>query len=225
MTGERRRARAITINRWAQKIPFACQRRGWLKCSFAAKQPTSASVKTKPSRHDPPVHHSLLIRREKSAIHGEGVYARVAIPADHVIVEYTGERITKAESMRREEARLARLRRGLDASTYIFHLNQRHDLDGRRGGNTSRFINHSCQPNCRSELRRGRIYIIAIKDIAPGEELTFDYGFPFREWKANPCRCGTAACAGYIVAEDQRWRLLRHLRQSPVLETPNIAPS
>lgn len=176
-------------------------------------QPDSARVKTTSCRHEPPVHHSLLIRREKSAIHGNGVYARIAIPADHVIVEYTGERITKAESNRREEARLARLSQGKDASTYIFHLNQRYDLDGRRGGNTSRFINHSCRPNCRSELRRGRIFIIAIKDIAPGEELTFDYGFPFREWKQNPCRCGAETCAGYIVAEDQRWRLRRELER------------
>ncbi len=169
----------------------------------------SAPEKPKSSPVAPPVPPSCLIRRGSSGIHGHGVYARVAIPEGHVIVEYTGERITKAESERREAARLERVRRGRDGCTYIFDLNRRHDLDGRRGGNISRFINHSCRPNCRSENRRGHIWIIALRDIAPGEEISFDYGFPFREWTDNPCRCGAPECAGYIVAEGQRWRLRR----------------
>ena len=154
-----------------------------------------------------PLSPALLIRRGRSAIHGRGVYARIAIPEGYVIVEYTGERITKAESERREAARMERIRRGRDGATYIFDLNQRYDLDGRRGGNISRFINHSCEPNCRAELDRGRIWIIARRDIAPREEITFCYGFPYRDRASNPCRCGAAQCAGFIVAKEQRWRL------------------
>jgi SET domain-containing protein len=161
------------------------------------------------STHDLPVSPRSLLRRGRSGIHGSGVYARVAIPAGHKIVEYTGERITKAESERREAARLDRLRRGLGSSTFIFDLNSRHDLDGRRGGNISRFINHSCAPNCRAEQDRGRIWIIAERDIAPGEELSFDYGYSIADWRDNPCRCGAEGCAGYIVAKGQRWRLRR----------------
>jgi SET domain-containing protein len=89
----------------------------------------------------------VVIHRKRSGIHGSGVYARVDIPAGYVIIEYRGERITKAESKRREMARLERIRRGLDGTTYSFHLNQRHDLDARRWGNLSRYINHSCEPN------------------------------------------------------------------------------
>jgi SET domain-containing protein len=154
-----------------------------------------------------------VVRRGRSGIHGSGVYARVAIPAGYVIVEYRGERITKAESARREAARLERIRRGGDGSTYAFRLNQRHDLDARRHGNISRFINHSCDPNCRAQKDRGRIWIIALRDIARGEEITFDYGFRFRHWAANPCRCGAAPCAGYIVTASQRWRL-RNIRRA-----------
>ncbi len=176
------------------------------------RPPTPVAAKRRSSHSPLPIPPSLLIQRRNSAIHGHGVYARVPIPAGHVIVEYIGKRITKAESRRREEARLARVRRGLAACTYIFDLNRRHDLDGRRGGNISRFINHSCRPNCFSEKRRGRIWIIATEDIAPGQELTFDYGFPFREWADNPCRCGVPECAGYIVAANQRWRLRRAKR-------------
>lgn len=155
---------------------------------------------------------SRLIQRRRSAIHGTGVYARVAIPAGTSIIEYSGERITKAESLRREAERLRRLQRGQPCSTFIFYLNKRYDLDGRRGGNISRFINHSCDPNCRAEQHRGRIWIIARREIAPGEEITFDYGFPLAIWADNPCRCGTRRCPGYIVAAGQRWRLKKLVR-------------
>ncbi|HLP08990.1 MAG TPA: SET domain-containing protein-lysine N-methyltransferase [Opitutaceae bacterium] len=183
------------------------------------KPPTASTTHRRSHHSEPPVPPSLLIERRRSAIHGHGVYARVAIPAFHVIIEYRGERITKAESVRREEVRAARARRGHDTCTYIFHLNRRHDLDGRHGGNLSRFINHSCRPNCWAELRRGRIWIVATEDILPGQELTFDYGFPFRDRADNPCRCGAPDCPGVIVAADQRWRLRRVVSPAPACPT------
>ena len=81
---------------------------------------------------------SSWIRADNSAIHGRGVYARVSIPRGTRIIEYTGERITKAESRRREKLRLARQCRGGDGSVYIFELNLRYDLDGRMRGNVAR---------------------------------------------------------------------------------------
>ncbi|MFT3830037.1 MAG: SET domain-containing protein-lysine N-methyltransferase [Opitutaceae bacterium] len=156
---------------------------------------------------------SWVIRRAQSDIHGHGIYARVAIPAGYAIIEYKGERITKAESARREAKRLERVARGEACSTMTFRLNGRYDIDPRRHGNISRYINHSCAPNCRSEKKRGRVWIVAARDIAAGEELSFDYGFKFRHWAANPCRCGAPECPGYIVAEDQRWRLGRMQRK------------
>jgi SET domain-containing protein len=152
------------------------------------------------------------IRAANSAIHGRGVYARTAIPDGTRIVEYTGERITKAEAQRREEQRLARLRRGGDGSVYIFILNRRHDLDGRKRNNVARLINHSCAPNCRAETIRGRIWIFARRDIPAGGELTFDYGYSYKECRDHPCRCGAKNCAGFIVTADSRWRLRRALR-------------
>ena len=153
------------------------------------------------------------IRADNSAIHGRGVYARIAIPRGTRIIEYIGERITKAESRRREQLRLARQRRGGDGSVYIFELNRRYDLDGRMRGNVARLINHSCAPNCRSETIRGRIWIIAQTDIAEGEELTFDYGYAFNEWRLHTCRCGAKRCAGFIVNAGQRWRVRRIVRK------------
>jgi hypothetical protein len=50
---------------------------------------------------------------------------------------------------------------------------------------------------------------VARRDIAPGEEIAFDYGFNFSEWRNHACRCGAVRCAGFIIAQDQRWRLRR----------------
>ncbi len=93
----------------------------------------------------------------QSTIHGRGVYACELIPDGTPVIEYTGERITKAEAARRETQRLARQRRGGDDSVYIFNLTRRHDLDGRTRRNVARLINHSCAPNRRIEVTRGRV--------------------------------------------------------------------
>ncbi len=148
-----------------------------------------------------------------SGIHGRGLYASKAIPAGTKIIEYLGERITKAESDRREELRLEKARRGrADGCVYIFELNKRHDLDGSMAWNTARLINHSCEANCESSKVRGRIWITAVRDIEAGEELSFDYGFGMENWREHPCRCGTAKCVGFIVTKMQRWRVRRVLR-------------
>ena len=158
----------------------------------------------------------VAIETRNSPIHGRGVYALEPIARGSKVIEYTGQRISKVESMKREAARLARQARGQDSCVYIFNLNQRHDLDGRSSANVARLINHSCEPNCRSETIRGRIWIIAKRDIAAGEELSFDYGFPFPEWRQHPCLCGAKSCLGFIVRKDQRWRVRRLLRKKSV---------
>jgi len=160
----------------------------------------------------------LLIESRNSPIHGRGVYARTSIARGTRIVEYTGKRITKTEAIKREAARLARQARGQDSSVYIFNLNQRYDLDGRSSKNIARLINHSCEPNCRSETIRGHVWIIAKRDIGAGDELSFDYGFPLKEWRQHPCRCGAKSCIGFIVTKEQRWRVRRLLRKKKTRE-------
>lgn len=154
-----------------------------------------------------PAARSPWIRAGDSGIHGRGVYAQVPIPDGTRVIEYVGEKITKAEAERREAQRRIAEREGCDSCVTIFVLNQRHDLDGRSPRNTARFINHSCAPNCRADTIRGRIWIVARRDIAEGEELTFDYGYGFEHWARHPCRCGASRCAGYIVGAAQRWRV------------------
>lgn len=175
----------------------------------------SRSPKTRgPAARPAPSDYSRWIRVSKSGIHGKGVYAKVLIPAGTQIIEYVGEKITKAEARRREEQRIERLEAGGDGCVTIFDLDLRHDLDARGSRTPARLINHSCTPNCRSENIRGHIWVVATRDIAIGEEITFDYGFPLSEWSRHPCRCGVPSCAGYIVAKAQRWRLRKILRQA-----------
>ena len=127
-----------------------------------------------------------------SKIHGRGGFALENIESGTRIIEYVGERIDKAESLRRCEQN----------NEYIFTLDAEHDLDGDVEWNPARFINHSCVPNCDAELIDGRIWIVSNRKIEAGEELTFNYGFDLEDFKSYPCRCGAAECVGYIVAEE-----------------------
>jgi SET domain-containing protein len=154
--------------------------------------------------------------RRKSTIHGRGLYATKTIPAETRIIAYDGELITKAESDRREEKRLAREASGRDGCVYIFQLNKRHDIDGSMAWNSARLINHSCKPNCRAEIIRGKIWIIAKREIPEGAELTFDYRYGFSNWREHPCRCGTDRCVGFIVAAEYRWRVRKILKAERV---------
>ena len=159
------------------------------------------------------------VRLARSGLHGYGLFARDFIPQGERVIEYVGERITKAEAQRREDRRLVRRAKGGDGCVYIFELNRRHDLDGAVSWNPARRINHSCGPNCETQSSRGRIWVVARRDIAAGEELTYDYGFPFSEWREHPCRCGAKECAGFIVNTGQRWRVRRLLAATK----PNVA--
>jgi hypothetical protein len=151
------------------------------------------------------------VRLARSGKHGYGLFARDFIPQGERIIEYIGERITKAEAQRREDRRLAGRAAGADGCVYIFELNQRHDIDGAVSWNLARRINHSCGPNCETQSDRGRIWVVARRDISAGEELTYDYGFPYSEWREHPCRCGAKECVGFIVNTGQRWRVRRLL--------------
>lgn len=110
-----------------------------------------------------------MIEKRPSDISGAGVFARRSIPQHTFIVEYKGEKISAAESDRREARYLARGR------IWCFKLNARWARDAAYGGNIGRYVNHACRPNCYSEIAGDRIWIRALRDIRPGEELTYDY--------------------------------------------------
>jgi SET domain-containing protein len=128
----------------------------------------------------------------QSPIHGSGGFAAVDLPAGTRLIEYLGERISKAEADRRCE----------EGNPFIFELNDDTDLDGNVDWNPARWINHSCAPNCEADVDGTSIWIVALRDLIAGEELTFNYGYGLADYRDSPCRCGTANCIGYIVAEE-----------------------
>ena len=125
-----------------------------------------------------------------SAIAGRGLFTAQAIKKGCRIIQYTGEKITKAESAKR-------LREG---NVYIFELNERYDIDGKGFRHKARYINHSCAPNCHVEKTRRTIWIVASRDIRAGEELTYNYGYELDDTPVHPCTCGADNCCGFILA-------------------------
>jgi len=109
------------------------------------------------------------IRRKRSSLHGWGVFALEDINKNKRIVTYDGEKISSKESADREDRYL---RRG---EIWCFRLNQRWVIDANVNGNVARFINHSCRPNCYSNVIDGTIWVIAGKSVTAGDELTYDY--------------------------------------------------
>ncbi len=137
-----------------------------------------------------------------SRIHQQGLFASKRIPADTEIIPYVGEKVSKKEGDRRA-IDLADAREGTgDASVYMFILDDNYDIDGNVPHNTARLINHSCDPNCEAQIIDDEIWIVALRDIAKGAELTFDYGFDLEHFEDHPCRCGSDLCVGYIVARE-----------------------
>jgi len=138
------------------------------------------------------IEETELIQFRHSRIHGVGGYARRNIPKGTRVIEYVGKKITKAESNAQCEG----------DNVYIFTLDDEFDLDGSVDWNPARFINHSCTPNCEAEWDADRLWIVALRDIPPGEELAFNYGYDLEDYREYPCCCGASECVGYIVAEE-----------------------
>lgn len=105
-----------------------------------------------------------------------------------MVVEYTGEKISTEETERRERIN------DLNGTTYIFILDDDYCIDGAVGGNISKYINHSCDPNLEVEITDGRIYFLALRDIQKDEELSYDYAYDYEPGFLCPCHCGSPKC-------------------------------
>jgi hypothetical protein len=156
----------------------------------AARQTTKASSKA-----------NKYFELRRSGIQGKGAFATRPIKRGTRIIEYTGERISPEEADRRyDDGGMGR------HHTFLFSVDSKVCIDAAVDGNDARFINHSCAPNCEAVDERKRIYIEAIRDIALGEELTYDYqyerdGTEDEKWeKIYICRCGAPTCRGTILA-------------------------
>ena len=142
----------------------------------------------------------------KSAIHGNGVFAVAPITKGDRVIEYKGQRRTHADVDAGESGDVD------SGHTFLFTLNDEYVIDANFSGNSARWINHGCKPNCEAVLdenerdpRKSRVFIEAIRAIKPGEELTYDYGITLDEpqtarlKKIWACRCGAKTCTGTML--------------------------
>ena len=140
-----------------------------------------------------------------SRVHGKGVFATRKIAAGAQIIEYEGERISWKEAVRRENTKAPD-----DFHTFFFSLDSGKIIDGGSDGNDARWINHSCEPNCEAREEDGRVFIHALRDIARGEELNYDYGLILDERhtpalkKAYACLCGAQGCRHTLLAPKKK---------------------
>ena len=150
---------------------------------------------------------SRRIQARTSKVHGRGVFAVEAIAEGETIIEYVGELINWKEALRRHPHDPSQ-----PNHTFYFHIDDERVIDANVGGNSSRWINHSCDPNCEADEEDGRVFIKALRNIRPGEELSYDYGLvidePYtRKLKAEyPCWCGAQNCRGTLLAPKRRQR-------------------
>ncbi|HRN36922.1 MAG TPA: SET domain-containing protein-lysine N-methyltransferase [Flavobacteriales bacterium] len=146
----------------------------------------------------------ILVRR--SPVHGNGVFAAVDLPAGTELIEYKGRLITpkQADNWYPDEMETGH--------TFLFTLNDQWIIDANVGGNSARWINHSCAPNCipylhehPTDRRKDRVIIETLRDVQAGEELCYDYGISFevrhtaRLKKIWACRCGAPNCTGTLL--------------------------
>ena len=138
-------------------------------------------------------------------MHGQGVFALQRIRKGTRIIEYVGDRISHARANRRYDDHDEN-----DNHTFLFAVDRNVVIDATVDGNDSRFINHSCDPNCESNIENRRVFVDAIRTIEPGEELNYDYQIG-RERDDPPnvdviyaCRCGAKDCRGTMLWPPKR---------------------
>jgi SET domain-containing protein len=167
---------------------------------------TSIVTTTKPKKNK----HKRIETRQ-SGVHGKGVFALEDIPKGEVIIEYKGEVISWKEALRRHPHNPAE-----PNHTFFFHINEKHVIDGGSKGNSARWINHSCKPNCEADEIGDRVFIKSIKKIKAGEELNYDYGliidgkYTKKLLAEYPCWCGSKKCRGTLLAPKDEPKAAKH---------------
>ena len=141
------------------------------------------------------------IQTRRSGVHGKGVFALTDLAEGETIIEYVGEVISWKEALRRHP------HDPTDPNhTFYFHIDEKHVIDAKHGGNSSRWINHACKPNCEADEDGGRVFIKALRNIKTGEELFYDYGliidakYTKKLLAEYPCWCGAKKCRGTLLA-------------------------
>lgn len=180
------------------------------------------SSQPQPTKGGPPIATSPLVEVRNSPVHGRGVFAVQPIKKGTRIIEYLGDRVSHDAADKRYEDHDES-----DNHTFLFIVDKHTVIDAGVGGNDARFINHQCEGNCESVIENRRVFIDATRDIAPGQELGYDYEIG-REKNDPPnvdeiyaCRCGSPKCRGTMLWPPKKAtpRSAKKSRKKPVART------
>ena len=146
----------------------------------------------------------LIIR--SSDIHAAGCYTMRPIRKGVRLCEYDGQRMSKAAADTRYEDRPV---------TYLFASTNDEVIDG---FGTAMFLNHSCDPNCETvQEEDGRVFVMAIRAIAAGEELTYEYNLHDSDEDGQDCYCGTPACRNTMLSDEELKRRAKRAKRKPAV--------
>jgi SET domain-containing protein len=170
--------------------------------SMYPKKSMARKTLPKPAQSKPAARRPRKIEVRQSGIHGKGVFAVAPIAEGKRVIEYTGPIITWKEAQRRHPHNPDE-----PNHTFYFHIDDKRVIDGLHGG-PAKWINHACDPNCEADEdeEAGRVFIKALRDIEPGEELNYDYGLVLdgrhtaKVKKEYECRCGSPKCRGTMLS-------------------------
>eukprot|EP00041_Stephanoeca_diplocostata_P018202 m.379390 g.379390 ORF g.379390 m.379390 type:complete len:687 (-) comp20953_c0_seq1:513-2573(-) len=145
---------------------------------------------------------------------GRGLRVKTSVSSDAFIGEYVGEVINAAEFTRRYKVHMETEK----AHFYFMNLDADHIIDASKHGSITRFVNHSCDPNCKLEkwLVDGyqRLGFYAMKDMQAGDEVTIDYQYQRISDVSQPCYCESSNCRGQLVADTDKEDTSSHRRLS-----------
>uniref|UniRef100_A0A8W4FBM4 [histone H3]-lysine(36) N-trimethyltransferase n=2 Tax=Sus scrofa TaxID=9823 RepID=A0A8W4FBM4_PIG len=134
---------------------------------------------------------------------GWGLRAAKDLPSNTFVLEYCGEVLDHKEF----KARVKEYARNKNIHYYFMALKNDEIIDATQKGNCSRFMNHSCEPNCETQKwtvnGQLRVGFFTTKLVPSGSELTFDYQFQRYGKEAQKCFCGSANCRGYLGGENR----------------------
>jgi hypothetical protein len=161
-----------------------------------------------------------------SKVHGKGVFAARQIKKGERIIEYVGERVSHDEADRRYEEKDEN-----DSHTFLFIVDSKTVIDAGSDGNDARYFNHSCDPNCESVVEKRRVFIEALRSIAAGEEMTYDYQIhredddPQNIDEVFACRCGFPQCRGTMLWPTERKARKKGKSAAGKKQTKSSAPA
>ncbi len=172
-----KQAKTTTKSKKARKTSAASSKAGRTSKTTTASRARSKTVAKRPGKFTPG-DFEFRVGRSRT---GLGLYTLSPINKGACVIEYIGRDVTEKEV---EASR----------SKYLFEVSKTRTIDGAPRWNTARYINHSCRPNCEVDIWRGHIYILAKRNIKPGEELNYNYGKDYLDTFIRPKGCKCMKC-------------------------------